>query len=178
MDSNCTRSISSTLLAEPWLQVLQYRPRISTFLSWSWLGRRESHLHYDIFEHIMDTIGNAEEAQCATLAACARVSRTWLARARFNLYRRIRLADRESVEQLLRTIRCQASNESSLVFCTEELEISPPAQYQDYLPFALLSPYLPTLRHLHLGPNIEWQRYPPLYHSLGRYFRQVLRLTH
>ena len=135
-------------------------------------GKKNTALFIDVYEHIMDMLG--EQHDCASLAACALVSRDWLPRARLNLYRHVRLVDGENLEQFLSTIRAHPTYAQY----TEDLEIAPHPSQEEYIGFMLLSPHVRTLSGLLLGPNVKWKEYPPRYHALGRHaFSAVTRLT-
>ncbi|KAI0747123.1 hypothetical protein C8Q80DRAFT_822418 [Daedaleopsis nitida] len=119
----------------------------------------------------MDVCGDGSCS--AFLAACALVSSDWLPCARLNLYRNIQLARYDNVILLLRTLKDNAA----LARHTQILIISPTSVDSSYLPFALLSPYLPNLRTLIIGAHTAWDRYPPIYHTIGTHFEQITHLT-
>lgn len=126
----------------------------------------------DIFENVIDMCG--EGSHCALLAACALVSSDCLPRARANLYRHLRLTCYQDCILLLETLR----SHPSLANHTQGLIIDPTSEDSAFIPYILLSPFIPSLHTLTLGVNTTWKAYPPLYtYIVGAQFTQVTRVT-
>jgi len=152
-------------------------------------GRR---LPLEVVELIIDSTDVIEDdwARRATLYSCALTCRAWLQRSRYNLYRRILLHNRQTLENIERTLSVPGlvpyTSRNRELHLTERYLLPyplPPSLRQREAPFVHITPLkltnlAPSLESLKIS-SVKWHKTPihPSFFLSTAIFSAVTRLT-